>query len=116
MIVRVWRGKTSRSNAEGYGTFLRKMAYPDYGEAPGNRGWMLLSRSGAATVEFMFVSFWDSMQAVAQYSGGDPEHPKYYPEDRVALLELPEHVEHFEVVDMVMGENPPSGDARTPVS
>jgi heme-degrading monooxygenase HmoA len=100
MIVRVWRGKTSAAKAEGYRTFLREMAYPDYGEAPGNRGWMLLSRTSAQSVEFMFVSLWDSMQAVAQYAGGDPEHPKYYPEDQAALLELPERAEHFEVVDV----------------
>jgi heme-degrading monooxygenase HmoA len=102
MIVRVWRGKTSRAKAEGYGRFLRRMAYPDYGESRGNRGWMLFSRAGDEHVEFMLVSFWDSMQAVAQYSGGDPEHPKYYPEDQAALLELPERVEHFEVIDMVL--------------
>jgi hypothetical protein len=102
MIVRVWRGKTSAAKAEGYGTFLREMAHPDYGQAEGNRGWLLLSGAGAESVEFMFVSFWDSMQAVAQYAGGDPEHPKYYPEDKAALLELPECAEHFEVVDVVL--------------
>ena len=105
MIVRVWRGKTTTANAESYGTFLRETAYPDYGEAKGNRGWMLLSRPGPESVEFMFVSFWESMQAVAQYSGGDPQHPKYYPEDKAALLELPERAEHFEVVDMVLDAN-----------
>ena len=31
---------------------------------------------------------------------GDPERPKYYPEDRAALLELPEGVEHYQVVDL----------------
>jgi heme-degrading monooxygenase HmoA len=102
MIVRMWRGKTSAAKAEGYGTFLREMAHPDYGEAEGNRGWMLLSRADAQSVEFMFLSFWDSMQAVAQYAGGDPEHPKYYPEDEAALLELPERAEHFEVLDVVL--------------
>jgi hypothetical protein len=100
MIVRLWRGRTSVAKAQDYAAFLRDKAYPDYGEAQGNRGWMLLSRPAANAVEFMFVSFWDSMQAVAQYSGGDPEQPKYYPEDRAALLELPDRVEHFEVLDL----------------
>ena len=50
-------------------------------------------------VEFMFVSFWDSTDALAEYTGGDPERPKYYP-DRAALLELPEGVEHDQVVDL----------------
>jgi heme-degrading monooxygenase HmoA len=103
MIVRVWRGRTSLAKAEAYKTFLRETAYPDYGEAKGNRGWMLLSRPDAQTVEFMFVSFWDSMQALAQYTGGEPERPKYYAEDRAALLELPDRVDHFEAIDIRTG-------------
>jgi len=48
----------------------------------------------------MFVSFWESLEALARYAGGDPERPKYYPEDRAALLELPDRVDHFDVVDL----------------
>ena len=46
-------------------------AYPDYGGVPGNRGWILLRRSVSDVVEFMFVSFWVSMDALAEYTGGD---------------------------------------------
>jgi heme-degrading monooxygenase HmoA len=66
----------------------------------GNRGWMLLRHPLSDTTEFMFVSFWESMDAVERYAGGDPQRPKYYPEDRAALLELPDRVDHFEVVDL----------------
>lgn len=100
MIIRVWRGRTSPADAESYERFLKKTAYPDYGEVPGNRGWILLRRHVSDTVEFMFVSFWDSMEAIADYTEGDPERPKYYPEDRAALLELPAGVEHYQVVDL----------------
>lgn len=62
MIVRIWRGRTS----------LRATAYPDYGEVSGNRGWMLLRHPLGATMEFMLVSFWDSMDAVMRYAGGGP--------------------------------------------
>ena len=99
MIVRVWRGRTSVTKADEYERFLKETAYPDYGGVRGNRGWMLLRRPAADAVEFMFVSFWDSMDALVEYTGGDPERPKYYPEDRAALLELPEGVEHYDVVD-----------------
>jgi len=99
MVVRVWRGKSSAADADAYLRFLQGTAYPDYGEVNGNRGWMLLSRPLGETVEFMFVSFWESMGAVARYTEGDPHSPKYYPEDRAALLELPDRVDHFEVVD-----------------
>jgi heme-degrading monooxygenase HmoA len=108
MIIRVWRGRTSAAEADKYERFLKETAYPDYGEVPGNRGWILLRRSVSDSVsdtvsnnvEFMFVSFWDSMDALAAYTGGDPERPKYYPEDRAALLELPEGVDHYQVVDL----------------
>ncbi len=100
MITRVWRGRTSREQADAYGGFLKRMAYPDYGGVEGNRGWILMRRTTTdAAVEFMFVSFWESMDALRAYTGGDPERPKYYPEDRAALLELPDFVEHYEVMD-----------------
>lgn len=100
MIIRVWRGRTNPVEKDPYERFLKEMAYPDYGEVPGNRGWILLRRRVSDSVEFMLVSFWDSMEALAEYTGGDPERPKYYPEDRVALLDLPEEVENYQVVDL----------------
>lgn len=99
MITRVWRGRTSAARADEYEEFLKRTAYPDYGDVPGNNGWILLRRNDADSVEFMFVSFWKSMDAVRQYAGDHPERPKYYPEDKAALLELPERVEHFETID-----------------
>ena len=98
MITRVWRGRTSPEKADGYEAFLKKMAYPDYGDVPGNRGWLLLRRPAGDAVEFAFVSFWDSMEALRRYTGGDPERPKYYPEDREFLLEFEPGVVHYEVV------------------
>ena len=48
----------------------------------------------------MFVSFWDSMEALVEYTDGDPQRPKYYPEDKAAFLELPQEVQHYDVVDL----------------
>ncbi|MFZ0502028.1 MAG: hypothetical protein WAU49_07095 [Steroidobacteraceae bacterium] len=100
MIVRVWRGKSRLAEADAYSSFLQACAYPDYGEVDGNRGWMLLKRPLGDCMEFMFVSLWDSMDALVRYTGGDPSQPKYYPEDRAALVELPDTVDHFEIVDL----------------
>jgi heme-degrading monooxygenase HmoA len=100
MIIRVWRGRTPIADAAEYERFLREMAYPDDGEVPGNRGWILLRHRVSDTVEFMFLSSWDSVEALAEYTGGDPERPNYYPKDRAALIELPEGVEHYQVVDL----------------
>jgi heme-degrading monooxygenase HmoA len=99
MIARVWRGKTRDEKADEYGKFLKETAYPDYGGVTGNCGWVLLRRPSEDGVEFVLVSLWDSIDALRRYAGGDPERPKYYAEDRAALVELPEKVEHNEVVD-----------------
>lgn len=99
MITRIWRGKTRTETAEGYEDFLKRTAYPDYGGVDGNQGWLLLRRDLAEGVEFMFVSFWESMDAVRRYTGSEEERPKYYPEDQAALLELPEKAELFSVID-----------------
>jgi heme-degrading monooxygenase HmoA len=100
MIVRVWRGRTTSAHADNYEQFLKKTAYPDYGNVPGNRGWILLRRPVPDAVEFMFISFWDSIEALTAYTGGDSERPKYYPEDRDALIDLPENVDHYQVIDL----------------
>lgn len=99
MITRVWRGRTAANAAEDYEEFLRHTAYPDYGGVEGNKGWILLRRDLADSVEFMFVSFWESMDAVHRYAGGDAQRPKYYAEDKEALLELPERADLYAVID-----------------
>jgi heme-degrading monooxygenase HmoA len=99
MITRVWRGRTGADAAERYQEFLKRTAYPDYGEVEGNKGWILLRRDLAQCVEFLFVSFWESMDAIHRYAGDEAERPKYYAEDKAALLELPERVDHYAVID-----------------
>ena len=103
MIARIWSGKTSAADAELYGDFLHRTAYPDYGGVEGNRGWVLLRREVAGAVEFTFVSLWESLEAVQRYAGADAERPKYYPEDERYLIELPERAANYEVVGADLG-------------
>ncbi len=106
MIARIWTGRTSIANADAYGAFLHRTAYPDYGGVEGNRGWLLLRRPTADAVEFTFVSLWESIEAVHRYAGADAEQPKYYPEDQQHLLELPERATNYEVVGADLDGNP----------
>jgi hypothetical protein len=98
MIARIWSGRTRAADADAYGEFLHRTAYPDYGGVPGNRGWMLLRRPAGDAVDFTFVSLWVSIDAVHAYAGDDAEQPKYYPEDRKYLIELPDTATNYEVV------------------
>ena len=103
MIARLWRGRTDPARADAYEQFLRNTAYPDYGGVPGNRGWHLLRQDAADHVEFLFISFWDDLDAVRRYAGDEIAAPKYYPEDLAALLELPERAQHYAVIDAQSG-------------
>ena len=98
MIARFWQGRARAADAEVYGDFLARTAVPDYGGVEGNRGWLLLRREGAEGVEFAFVSLWESLDALHRYAGDDAERPKYYPEDRRYLIELPAAAANYEVV------------------
>lgn len=100
MITRIWRGRTTIENADAYGDFLRRTAYPDYGDVPGNRGWLLLRRDVEGVVEFSFVSLWESLEALRAYAGDDTGQPHYYPEDLAALLPPLERAENYETVDV----------------
>ena len=39
------------------------------------------------------------MEAVRAFAGPEPERARYYPEDDAFLLDKPEFVQHYEVVE-----------------
>jgi len=59
----------------------------------------VLRRTVGAETHFVFISYWDSMDAVRTFAGDDPERAHYYPEDRDYLLELEPTVTHYEVLE-----------------
>ena len=103
MITRIWKGKTELGKADEYEAFLRRTAYSDYGEIDGNQGWLLLRSDAQDSTEFVFVSFWSSRDALIAYAGPEPEKPKYYPEDKAALIDRPDRVDHYRTVDAQWG-------------
>jgi heme-degrading monooxygenase HmoA len=48
--------------------------------------------------EFVFVSLWDSMEAVRHFTGPEVDKAVYYPEDDAYLLEKEPGVTHYDVV------------------
>ncbi|HEX8243281.1 MAG TPA: antibiotic biosynthesis monooxygenase [Longimicrobium sp.] len=97
MIARVWSGQTRAEDADAYERYLRETGEADCRALPGNRGVLILRGEGEGRAEFVFVSFWDSMDAVRAFSGSDPERARYYPQDERYLLSLDPHVRHYRV-------------------
>ncbi|HEX6751529.1 MAG TPA: antibiotic biosynthesis monooxygenase [Longimicrobium sp.] len=112
MIARIWRGETRAEDGDAYALYLRKTGEAECRAVPGNRGVMILRGPSSPRppspepqekgenderTEFVFVSFWDSMDAVRAFSGEETERARYYPEDERWLLSLDPEVRHFEV-------------------
>jgi len=98
MIARIWRGVTPASKAEAYFNYVMDTGVKDCRSTEGNRGIEVLRRIANGHAEFLFVSLWESFEAISKFAGPDLERAVYYPEDKDFLLELQPHVTHYEVV------------------
>ena len=99
MIARTWRGWTRAEDADDYVAYLRETGMQAYRTTPGNQGAWILRRRQGDRVEFVTLSFWDSMEAVRGFAGSDPTRAVFYPEDDRFLVEREETVDHFELFD-----------------
>ena len=107
MIARVWQGATRAEDAERYLAYLEETGVKEVRATPGNRGVMVLRRVTEGRAEFLFASFWDSLDVVRGFAGDDVERAVYYPEDeRFLLPPLSPQVAHYEAA---AGELPKFG-------
>jgi hypothetical protein len=45
----------------------------------------------------MFLSLWESLEAIKRFAGDDYEKARYYPDDKNFLIELEPTVSHYEI-------------------
>ncbi len=98
MIVRMWHGRVPTSKAATYREFTNARAIPDYRSVKGNLSVHVLERHEGEVTHFVTLTFWESLEAVKGFAGQNIETAKYYPEDKVFLLEFEPNVVHYEVV------------------
>jgi len=94
----MWRGSVPKAKHAAYVEYVTQTGQRESHEASGNRGAYVLTRDLGAEVEVMTMTFWDSLDSVKAYAGGDPTHVRYYPEDAKFLTVFTPLAEHFEVV------------------
>lgn len=98
MIVRIWRGLTREADAERYSDYVQQTGLKDCVATEGNRGCALLRRVGEGRAEFLFLSWWESFEAIRKFAGPELDKAVYYPEDAKFLLELEPKVAHYELL------------------
>jgi heme-degrading monooxygenase HmoA len=106
VIARTWRGATAARDGDLYFNYLLETGVKECERTPGNCGVYVLRRTDGDRCEFLFVSLWESMQAVREFAGLDAERGVFYPEDEKYLIEFDADVLHYEVLK---GPAPASG-------
>ena len=90
-IVRIWRGRTRRADADAYEAYNYDAGIkPLIAKAAAVQ---TFRKDGAEVSEFVTISYWESMAAMASFAGDNPARVHNLPRDAEFLLELPEAVE-----------------------
>jgi heme-degrading monooxygenase HmoA len=97
VIARLWRGAVRAGQGDAYAAYLDRTGATDCRATQGNRGVLVLRHDGPDWTEFVFISLWESMDAIRRFAGDDVERARYYPEDRNYLLSLEPAVQHYDV-------------------
>jgi heme-degrading monooxygenase HmoA len=98
MIVRLWHGWTTQSNADEYETLLKSEILPAINRIPGFRGAEVLRRESKPEIEFVTLTLFDSMEAVRAFAGEDYEAAVVLPQARKLLSRFDQRSVHYQSV------------------
>lgn len=101
MIMRVWRGITSREQGDAYLEHLRQTALPKLAEQAGQRGAWVMRRVQGDHCEFQLLTLWESLDSLRAFAGDQPERAIYFAEDDKFLLNMEPLVRLYDVMDQV---------------
>lgn len=90
-IARVWRGCTTRDRADEYEAYNYEVGIRPLIEKA--LGVQTFREDRAAETEFVTVSYWESVEAMASFAGDDPTAIHHLPRDAEFLIELPQRVQ-----------------------
>src|SRR5512139_263723 len=98
MIARMWRGSAINEKADDYVKHLQQSVVPGLRQIEGFRGIYLLRRDSSDTVEFLVLTFWESMESIRKFAGENPEVAVVAPAAQALFREYDALVEHFDIV------------------
>lgn len=96
-IVRIWRGRTKPARADEYERYNFEVGIrPLIAKALGVQ---TFREDRADETEFMTISYWESIEAMGRFTGGDPSQVHHLPRDREFLIELPKAVQVLRLLE-----------------
>ena len=101
MICRLWRGWTTRENAEAYERIVRGEVIPaiEARGIPGFRHIDLMKRDLNDEIEFQTLMWFDSLDAIKAFTGEDYSVSHVPAAAQAVLARFDERAAHFEVLD-----------------
>ena len=90
-IVRIWRERTPRNRAEEYEAYNYEAGIKPLIEKA--LGVQTLREDRENETEFMTISYWESVEAMSKFTGGDPRTVHHLDRDKEFLIELPKEVQ-----------------------
>src|ERR671915_577767 len=90
-IARIWRGRTRREVADEYEAYNYEAGIRPLIEKA--MGVQTLREDRAAETEFITISYWENIEAMSRFTGGDPTRIHHLDRDSDFLIELPRGVQ-----------------------
>ena len=99
MILRIWHGYTTPTNADAYEALLKREIFHGIEDRrlPGLRGIELLRRALGDEVEFVTIMRFDSIDGVKEFTGEDYETPYVPDAARKVLKRFDARSQHYEL-------------------
>lgn len=98
MIVRTWRCRPHAEHVDTYYEYLTGVVFAGLTKIAGHRGAQLLRRESDGQVEFVAVSYWDTVAAIKEYAGENIDLAMVKPEARLMLAWFDEAVYHYDLL------------------
>ncbi len=90
-IARIWRGRTTRDRADEYEKYHHEAGIKPLIEKA--LGVQTFREDRQSDTEFVTVSYWESVEAMSRFTGGDPTRIHHLDRDAEFLIELPDRVQ-----------------------
>jgi heme-degrading monooxygenase HmoA len=90
-IARIWRGRVRRERADEYETYNYEVGIRPLIEKA--LGVQTFREDRETDSEFMTISYWESVEAMSRFTGGDPARVHHLDRDKEFLIELPTSVQ-----------------------
>lgn len=90
-IARIWRGRTRRDRADEYQAYNYDAGITPLIEKA--MGVQCLREDRGDETEFITISYWESIDAMSRFTGGDPTRIHHLERDAEFLIELPRSVQ-----------------------